>query len=80
MGNIFLGKPIHWLVLAAVTVGMWYVGTLRLHVIHFNTFLLALIAISTFCVLFVLYTNKNGERLTRDEIVPDEAEKEFSDL
>lgn len=77
MKNIFLGKPIHWLLLACVAGGMWYVGSLRLHVIHFNIFVLTLIAISTFCVLFVLYGNRNGEQLTRDEIEPDEIEKEF---
>lgn len=78
MKDIFLGKPLHWLLLAVVTAGLWYVGTLRLHVIHFNSFLLALLAISTVCVLVVLYGNKSGERLTRDEIVPDETEKEFA--
>ncbi len=74
MSNIFLGKPLHWALLTAITAGMWYVGVLRMHVIHFNLFLLALLAISALCVMVVLYGTRHGERITRDEIVPDETE------
>ena len=80
MTNLFLGKPLHWFVLAAVAAGMWFVGELRLHVIHFNSFVLAVLGISVVCVLIVLFGNGRGERLTRDEIEPDETEKDLENL
>jgi len=80
MSKIFLGKPLHWFLLTVIVAALWYAGTLRLHVIHFNLFILALLAISTFCVLVVLYGSKDGERLTRDEIVPDETEERLDNL
>lgn len=79
MKNIFLGKPIHWILLALVATGMWFIGTQRMHVIHFNSFVLIVIAVSAVCVLFVLFGYRQGEQLTRDEIVPDETEKNFED-
>jgi hypothetical protein len=74
VSKIFLGKPLHWLVLVVITAGLWYAGELRLHVIHFNAFILSVLAISAGCVLLVLYGPDRGGRLTRDEIVPDETE------
>lgn len=74
MSNIFLGKPLHWLVLIVITAGLWYAGELRLHVIHFNTFILSVLAICAGCVLLVLYGPGRDGRITRDEIVPDETE------
>jgi hypothetical protein len=74
MSNIFLGKPLHWLLLIIIAAGLWYTGDLRLHIIHFDAFILALLAISVACVLLVLYGPGHGERITRDEIIPDETE------
>jgi hypothetical protein len=74
MSRIFLGKPLHWLVLVVITGGLWYAGDERLHVIHFNAFILTVLAISAGCVSLVLYGPGRGGRLTRDEIVPDEIE------
>jgi hypothetical protein len=74
MSNIFLGKPLHWLLLVVICAGLWYAGDLRLHLIHFDAFIVALLAVSTLCVLTVLYGPGHGERITRDEIAPDETE------
>jgi len=74
MSRIFLGYPLHWLALVVITSGLWYAGDERLHVIHFNAFILAVLAISAGCVLLVLYGPGLSGRLTRDEIVPDEIE------
>lgn len=79
MSNFFLGKPLHWLMLVIVAAGLWYAGYLREHVIHFNAFILALLAVSAACVLLVLYGPGHGERITRDEIVPDETELRLDD-
>ena len=74
MSSLFLGKPLHWLLLVIITAGLWYAGELRLHITHFNAFILALLATSAGCVLFLLYGPGHGERVTRDEIMPDETE------
>lgn len=79
MSNIFLGKPLHWLVLVIIAAGLWYVGELRLHVIHFNAFVLSVLAIGVLCVLLVLYGPGRNERITRDQIVPDETERRLED-
>ena len=79
MSNIFLGRPLHWLVLVIIAGGLWYAGTQRLHVIHFNAFILTVLAISVACVAIVLYGPGKGERLTRDDIIPDETELRVDD-
>jgi len=79
LASLFLGKPLHWLMLAIIAGGFWYVGEQRLHVIQFNAFILAVLAIGVLCVAVVLYGSKPGERLTRDAIVPDETEQRLDD-
>ena len=79
MSNFFLGKPLHWLLLVVVSAGLWYAGDLRLHIVHFDAFILALLAVSVACVLLVLYGPGHDERITRDEIVPDETELRLDD-
>ena len=79
MSSLFLGKPLHWLLLAIICAGLWYAGDLRLHLIHFDAFIVALLAISAACVLIVLYGTKPDERITRDDIEPDETELRLGD-
>jgi hypothetical protein len=79
MSSIFLGKPLHWLMLVVITAGLWYAGVLRLHIVHFDAFIVVLLAVSAACVLVVLYGPGRGERITRDEIVPDETEMRLDD-
>ncbi len=79
MSEIFLGKPLHWLMLVVICAGLWWAGDLRLHITHFDAFIVALLAVSTVCVLTVLYGPGRGERMTRDAIVPDETELRLDD-
>jgi hypothetical protein len=79
MSNIFLGKPLHWLIAIIIAAGLWYAGGLRLHIVHFDAFIVALLAVSVACVLIVLYGPGRGTRMTRDEIVPDETELRLDD-
>jgi len=74
MRKLFLGKPLHWLLLVIVCAGLWFAGDLRLHLIHFDAFIIALLAVSAACVFIVLYGTKPDERITRDDIEPDETE------
>ncbi len=79
MRDIFLGKPLHWLILVVLAGALWYAGSLRVHIVHFDAFIVALLAVSVGCVLLVLYGPGRGTRLTRDEIVPDETELRLDD-
>jgi hypothetical protein len=79
MSRLFLGKPLHWLLLVVISAGLWYAGDLREHIVHFDAFIVVLLAVSTVCVLIVLYGPGHGERITRDEIVPDETELRLDD-
>ncbi len=72
MSRVFLGKPLHWAILA-VLVGLgWATGRARLHVIEFNGFILALLGVTAVVVLVVLATSRPGERVTRDPLEPDD--------
>ncbi len=79
MSNLFLGKPLHWLMLVVISAGLWVAGDKREHIVHFDAFIVALLAVSALCVLIVLCGTKPGERITRDEILPDETEEIFGD-
>ncbi len=79
MSQLFLGKPLHWLLLVVISGGLWFAGLQRVHIVHFDAFIVALLAVSAVCVLIVLYGAKPDERITRDEILPDETEERFGD-
>ena len=79
MSNVFLGKRLHWLILVVLAGALWYAGSLRVHIVHFDAFVVALLAVSVGCVLIVLYGPGLGDRITRDEIVPDETEQRLDD-
>lgn len=72
MKSIFLGKPLHWLIVTVVVLLGAYVGVERLHVREFNAFVAALFALSVAIVLLVVRTTGPGERVTRDELEPDD--------
>lgn len=79
MSSLFLGKPLHWLLLVVVAASLWYAGGLRVHIVHFDAFVVALLAVSAACVSIVLYGPGRGERITRDDIVADETELRLDD-
>ena len=72
MSRIFLGRPIHWLITAALVAIGWIGGSMRFHVIEFNPFLLGLLAITVLAVLGVLKTSPAGTEVTRDPIIDDD--------
>lgn len=73
MKNIFLGRPLHWLFLLLLIGGGVALGMQRLHVIHFNLFIIALTAATIALLALVLATAKGPRALTRDPIPePDE--------
>lgn len=73
MNGVFLGKPVHWVVIVALVACGWSAGLLRLHFTDFNLFVIAALAISVAALLAVLRTSRPGERVTRDPIEDDDA-------
>ena len=66
MKDVFLGKPLHW-VIWAVILGLLYVlGALRLHTRDFNLFIVIVLALAAASVLVIVLSYKKGERITRD--------------
>ena len=73
MKRIFLGRPIHWLFILLIGAGGLALGLERLHVIDFNSFIIALFAATVVLLALVLKTSKGADPLTRDPIPePDE--------
>ena len=73
MKQIFLGRPVHWLFILLIIGGGLALGLERLHVIHFNTFIITLLLATIALLALVLMTAKGPDPLTRDPIPePDE--------
>ena len=72
MRRIFLGKLLHWGLVAILIVGGWLMGRAKLHVIEFNLFTIVLLAVAAAVVAVVLMTSKPDEQITRDPLEQDE--------
>ena len=66
MGQIFLGKPLHWLLIVLIVAVGWIIGAQRLHVSSFNLFTVILLAVAAAAVAVVIVTSRPDERITRD--------------
>ena len=72
MKEIFLGRPIHWLIVLVLVVLGWLAGNARLHVTDFNLYMVLLLAVSLVAVVLVIVTSPPGAQVTRDPIEDDE--------
>ncbi|NCF28665.1 MAG: hypothetical protein GWP69_14880 [Gammaproteobacteria bacterium] len=68
MSRIFLGRWWHWGILVASVVALWFAGEKRMHVIHFNTFILSLFVVTAVVVAFLIAKTRPGEQVTRDRL------------
>ncbi len=66
MKDVFLGKPLHWLIWAVILGLLYLLGALRLHTRDFNLFIVIVLALAAASVLVIVLTYKKGERITRD--------------
>lgn len=71
MRRIFLGPPVHWLIVVVLAALGWLAGTDRMHVISFNLFIGLTIAVTVAILLFVLRTSPPGQQVTRDPVEDD---------
>ncbi len=69
MSRIFLGRPVHWLIVLALAILGWIGGRSRLHVIEFNLFIVLTIVAVIVALIVVIATTRPGERVTRDPII-----------
>ena len=76
MKSIFIGRLSHWLIIVAFAFAFmgWITGLERQHVIHFNVFIITTNLLPAVSMVIVLKTSTGGHRITRDEIVLDDAE------
>lgn len=69
IGRIFLGKVWHWALVAVATGLLWFCGSKRLHVIEFNSFIIAMLLGTALAVLAIIWFHRPGEQVTRDQLV-----------
>lgn len=60
MGKIFPGERSHWVMIALVTLLLYGVGTLRLHVTQFNSFTALLFILVAILILALRRTARAG--------------------
>ncbi|MFT5489384.1 MAG: hypothetical protein ACI9JL_001171 [Paracoccaceae bacterium] len=75
MRKLFIGKPLHWLMIAAATGAMYLLGTGQFHRVNYTGFLFIVLGIAVACVALVLITYRRGDRITRDSLDEESAEK-----
>lgn len=68
MKKLFIGKPLHWLMIAAATAGMYWLGAGQFHRVNYNGFLFIVLGIAVACVALVLITSRRGDRITRQSL------------
>jgi len=76
MRDLFIGKPIHWLIWVVIVIGLVAMGKVYLQTRDFNLFLAVIVALGAGAVLVVLLTTAKGEQVTRENL--DDAEWEQS--
>jgi Mn2+/Fe2+ NRAMP family transporter len=68
VSRIFLGRWWHWGILVASVAVLWLAGDKRMHVIHFNTFILSLLVVTAVVVAVLVARTRPGEQVTRDPL------------
>jgi hypothetical protein len=66
MREIFLGKPLHWLIWVVIIAVLFFMGRGFLHVRAFNAFFTVVALLGFGAVAFVLLSSHENERVTRD--------------
>lgn len=68
MRRLFLGKPLHWLMLAAAIVILYGLGANQFHRVDYTGFLLVILGLAAGCVALVYLTYRRGDEVTREPI------------
>ena len=68
MSRLFLGKWWHWAIVVAGAGALWLAGHEKAHVVHFNAFILALLAATAVVIAVIVAGTRPGEQVTRDPL------------
>jgi hypothetical protein len=68
VSRIFLGRWWHWAILVVGAALLWAAGSERMHVIHFNTFVLSVLGVTALVLGAVIRGTRPGEQVTRDPL------------
>jgi cytochrome b561 len=74
MKELFVGKPIHWIMIAVVIAVMYGFGAFQFHRVDYSLFLFAVFGLAAGCVIIVLVTYRRGNRITRDSLEDETSE------
>ncbi len=66
MKEIFLGKPLHWLLWVVILGVLFVLGRAHFHTNHFALYIFILVTLSAASVLVIMFTTRRGERITRE--------------
>lgn len=66
LNQLFLGKPLHWLLWLVLIVALYALGSISFHVKYFVPFFLILLALTAAFVFIVIFSYQPGERITRE--------------
>lgn len=70
MKDLFIGKPLHWIMVAAMIAAMYVFGAEQFHRVDYAAFLFAVLGLAAAGVALVLITYRPGDRITREPIEP----------
>ncbi|NQU71111.1 MAG: hypothetical protein HQ514_11210 [Rhodospirillales bacterium] len=73
MSHIFLGKPIHWLVVAIIMGVLAWLGFGLVQTRDYSFFLFILVAVTVGSVGVIMLTTRKGEQVTREPFEDDSA-------
>ena len=76
MRDLFIGKPIHWLIWVVIVIAFFSMGKVYLQTRDFSLFLALIVSLGTAAVLTVLLTTAKGDHVTRENF--DDADWEQS--
>ncbi len=71
MRDFFLGKPVHWLVVAVVVAVMWWLGANLVQTRDYHMFLAVLFVLISGAVAVLILTTRKGEQVTREPFEDD---------
>ena len=76
MKKLFIGKPLHWIMIVFAIGAMYRLGAGQFHRVDYTEFLFVVIGIAAACVLIVLITYRRGDRITRDSLEDETPEEQ----
>jgi hypothetical protein len=76
MRDLFIGKPIHWLIWVVIVIVLFAMGKVYLQTREFDLFLAVIVGLGAGAVMTVLLTTAKGEQVTRENF--DDADWEQS--